>query len=139
MRFAILVVLVAALLIGSEWTYRSFFRPVDPPTPEMLVFAERLKRVGLLDRFYPVRHGFRHSEVTANGAYQLRNFPLPVSVSACPTEALAEAHRQSIERSPNLIGPVRNGNLVIWFPLWGEDTKEMMSRVLEEFKEMPSK
>lgn len=129
MRYALLAVVLAALLVAGEWTYRSFLRPVDPPTPEMLALGARLKEAGLLDRFYSVRHGFRHSEVSAHGAYQLKNFPLPVSVSACPTEEAAEAHRQAIERSPNLVSPVRNGHLVIWFPMWADDTKEMMARV----------
>jgi hypothetical protein len=135
MRYVILAALLAAILIGGEWTYRSFLRPIDPPTPEMLALSERLKEAGLLERFYSVRHGFRHSEVLANGAYQLKNFPLPVSVSACPTEEAAEAHRQAIEHSPNLVGAIRNGRLVIWFPMWGDDTKEMMTRVSSVFRE----
>lgn len=130
MRYALVIVLVALLLVAGEWTYRSFLRPIDPATPEMLALGERLKQDGLLDRFYSVRHGFRHSEVSAHGAYQLKNFPFPVSVSACPTEAAAEAHRHAIASSPNLVRPVRSGRLVIWFPMWGEDTKEMMERVV---------
>jgi len=130
MRYALAIVLVALLLVAGEWTYRSFLRPIDPATPEMLALGERLKQAGLLDRFYSVRHGFRHSEVSAHGAYQLKNFPLPVSVSACPTVAAAEAHHQAIASSPNLVGPLRSGRLVIWFPMWGDDTKEMMQRVV---------
>jgi len=130
MRYALVVFMVALLLVAGEWTYRSFLRPIDPATPEMLALGERLKQAGLLDRFYSVRHGFRHSEVSAHGAYQLKSFPLPVSVSACPTEEAAEVHRQAIAQSPNLVGTVRSGRLVIWFPMWGDDTKEMMERVV---------
>lgn len=130
MRYALLLVLLAVLAIAGEWAYRSFLRPIDPPTPDMIALGERLQKAGLLDRFYPVRHGFRHSEVSAHGAYQLKNFPLPVSISACPTEAAAEANREAIERSPNLVNPIRSGRLVIWFPMWGDDTKEMMARVV---------
>jgi hypothetical protein len=130
MRYALLIVLLALLLVAGEWTYRTFLRPIDPATPEMLALGDRLKQAALLDRFYSVRHGFRHSAVSAHGAYQLKNFPLPISVSHCPTEEAAEVHRQSIARSPNLVGAVRNGRLVIWFPMWGDDTKEMMDRVV---------
>jgi hypothetical protein len=129
MRYALFAVLVAVLAVGGEWIYRTFLRPVDPPTPEMLALGEHLKAAGLLGRFYPVRHGFRHSYVSAAGAYELINFPLPVSVSACPTEAAAEAHRQAIERSPHLVNQIRKGHLVIWFPMWGDDTHEMMGKV----------
>lgn len=130
MRYALLIAVLAILLVGGEWTYRSFLRPIDPATPDMLALGDRLKQAGLLDRFYSVRHGFRHSQVSAHGAYQLKDFPLPVSVSACPTEEAAELHRQAIAHSPNLVGPVRSGRLVIWFPMWGDDTKEMMNRVV---------
>lgn len=129
MRYALLVVLLAVAAVAGEWTYRSFLRPIDPPTPEMLALGEHLKKAGLLARFYPVRHGFRHVEVSAHGAYELKDFPLPVSVSACPTDEAAEVRRQAIARSPNLIGPIRRGRLVVWFPTWGDDTKEMMGRV----------
>lgn len=130
MRYVLLIAALVLLLIGGEWTYRSFLRPIDPPTPEMLALGDRLKQADLLDRFYSVRHGFRHSEVTAHGAYKLKDFPLPVSVSACPTEEAAELHREAIARSPNLVDPVRSGRLVIWFPMWGNDTKKMMDRVV---------
>ena len=129
MRYALLAILLAALMFVGEWTYRSFLRPVDPPTPEMVALGEHLKAAGFLARFYPVRHGFHHSQVSAHGAYELTSFPLPVSVSACPTEEAAEAHRQAIERSPNLLNPTRKGRLVIWFPMWGDDTSEMMVKV----------
>jgi len=58
MRYALLAVLVAVLAMGGEWIYRTFMRPVDPPTLEMLALGEYLKAAGLLARFYPVRHGF---------------------------------------------------------------------------------
>lgn len=129
MRYIFLALLIGVLLFAGEWVYRSFMRPVDPPTPEMLALGEHLRSAGLLARFYPVRHGFRHSQVLAHGAYELVNFPLPISVSASPTEAAAEAHRLAIERSPNLLNPTRIGRLVIDFPMWGEGTEEMMSKV----------
>jgi hypothetical protein len=131
MRYALLFVLLAILLVAGEWIYRSFLRPIDPPTPEMLALGERLKQAGLLERFYSVRHGYRHSRVSAAGAYQLKEFPLPVSVSACPSAEAAEAHLQAIARSPNQVNPLRNGHLVIWFPMWGDDTEEMMGRVIK--------
>lgn len=130
MRNVLLIALLALVLVGGEWTYRSFLRPIDPATPDMLALGDRLKQAGLLDRFYSDRHGFPHSEVSAHGAYQLMNFSLPVLVSACPTEEAAEIHRHAIARSTNLVGPVRSGRLVIWFPMWGDDTKQMMDRVV---------
>jgi hypothetical protein len=129
MRYFLFALLLGALLFTGEWVYRSFLRPVDQPTPEMLALGEHLKSAGLLARFYPVRHGFRHSQVLAHGAYELVNFPLPVSVTACPTEAAAEAYRGRVERSPNLLNPTRIGRLVIDLPMWGEGTEEMMGKV----------
>ena len=129
MRYILVIVLLVVASVAGEWTYRSFLRPIDPPTPEMVALGENLKKAGLLVRLYPVRHGFRHGEVSAHGAYELKDFPLSVSVSVCPTDEAAEVHRQAIARSPNLISPIRKGRLVIWFPMWGDDTKEMMGRV----------
>jgi hypothetical protein len=129
MRYFLLALLLGVLAYSGEWVYRSFLRPVDPPTPEMLALGDHLKTAGLLARFYPVRHGFRHSQVSAHGAYEPVNFPLPISVSASPTDVAAEAHRQAIERSPNLFNPTRIGRLVVWFPMWGNGTEEMMDRI----------
>ena len=134
MRYAVLLVLVLATAFAGEWIYRSFLRPVDPPTAQMLALERHLNTRGIKVSIYPVRHGFPHSSVVSSAAYKIDSFPLSVSVSQSPDELAAEAQLQAILRSPNLMYPVRNGRLVIFFPMWGDDTAAEVSRFTAEFK-----
>lgn len=133
MHIAIYVLLTILVLYSGEWIYRSFLRPVDPPTPQMLALAKHFNDVGLKGHIYPVRHMFWHKAVTASGAFQIDGYPLPVAIVHCPSEPTAEAHLRSIEISPNLTHPHRNGLLLLNLPMWGNDTGEMSARVVDAF------
>jgi hypothetical protein len=80
--------------------------------------------------FYPVRHGFSHSSVTAIIAYKINGFPVPFTVADCPSEAAAESRLQS---TPPERFAQRSGSLVIEFPMWGDDTRAMVERVSKVF------
>jgi hypothetical protein len=134
MRYVVLLALAITIAFAGEWIYRSFLRPIDQPTEEMLALERHMKKKGVKVSLYPVRHGFSHSSVVAHGAFRIENFPLPVSVSQSPSEAAAESHLQSIQRGPNLMFPARNGRLVIFFPMWGEDTAAFAKQFTTEFK-----
>ncbi|WP_457426449.1 hypothetical protein [Roseateles sp. P5_E7] len=133
MKTGLIVVLLAGLLWLSETTYRLFLRPVDPPTATMLALADHFNARGIKGHIYAVRHGYRHSEMTAAAAFQIDGFPLPISFDDCPNEVAAEALYQAIQRSPNLTHPQRNGTLVLNLPMWGDDTDAMAARVREAF------
>jgi hypothetical protein len=134
MRYAIVFVLLVAVAFASEWVYRSFLRPIDQPTGEMVALERHMNKKGIKVSLYPVRHGFSHSSVTAHAAFAIENFPLPVSVSQSPSETAAELHLQAIQRGPNLMFPARNGRLVIFFPMWGDDATAEANRFTTEFK-----
>ncbi|MBF5039199.1 hypothetical protein INP77_06815 [Methylophilus sp. 13] len=130
--FFIAVFLVIALIVG-EWIYRGFLRSVEQPTPQMLALANHLNEQGIKGHIYPVRHGFRHTEVSAAAAFQIEGFPLPIAIEQCPNEAAAEAHLVSLKASPNLMHPQRNGLIVVNLPMWGDDTTEMATKVSNAF------
>lgn len=133
MRVIFFAVLAACLMIGGEWAYRTFLRPLDPLAPEVVALAEHFKQDGISVRPYAVRHGYRHSKVLAAAALEIIRFPLPVAVELCPTEGSAEEHLQAILRSPNLMHPRRNGRLVMYLPMWGDDTGAMAVKVENSF------
>jgi hypothetical protein len=133
MRYVAIVVILIVLAVGGEWLYRSFLRPIAQPPMELKALGEHFLSLGLPSSFYAVRHGYRHSEVLAAGAYQFKGFSLPASISVCPSEAAAAAHRAKIAASPNLMHPVQNGRLVLFFPMWGADTEAMAAKVTAAF------
>ena len=138
MRPGITAVAVIALLAGGEWVYRSFLRPIDPLRPEVLALAQHFRAGGLDVRPYPVRHGFRHSYVSAAAAFEIPGFPLVVAIDVCPTTDAAEARLRSVALSPNLTHPARNGRIVMYLPMWGNDTGVMAQRIQESFSSFPT-
>src|SRR5450432_1319610 len=113
MRTLICVVSVLVALYVGEWTYRTFLRPIDQPTGALRALATHFSTSGLPENFYPVRHGFRHSSVTAVIAYKINEFPVPFGVVDCPSEAAAESRLQS---TPPAWLAQRNGALSSNFP-----------------------
>lgn len=129
-----LFALIIAIAFGGEWVYRSFLRPIDQPTGEMLALERHMNQRGIKVSLSPVRHGFSHASMLAHGAFRIESFPLPVSLSQSPAEAAAERHLQQTVRSPNLMHPARNGSLVIAFPMWGEDAIAVTKQFTAEFE-----
>jgi hypothetical protein len=80
MRVLIGTISVSLALYAGEWTYRGFLRPVDQPTSALRAVATHFSMSGVLGDFYPVRHNFRHSSVTAVIAYKTNDSPLPFTV-----------------------------------------------------------
>jgi hypothetical protein len=58
MRISIIVIFIAVAGFAGEWTYRCFFRAVDPLQPEVLALAEHFKKTGIEVNSYAARHGF---------------------------------------------------------------------------------
>ena len=133
MKLALFAVVAIVLLVAGEWLYRTFFRAVDPLTAQVVALAEHFRRTGIPVRPYSVRHGYRHSQVTAAAALEISGFPLPVVVTQCPTESAPEAHFLAVKGSPNLMYPQRNGTLVMDLPMWGDGTEEMAKKVSNAF------
>ncbi|UHQ19090.1 hypothetical protein LVB87_12990 [Lysobacter sp. KIS68-7] len=133
MRWLWIVVAVGVLAMFGDFTYRTFLRPIDPPTEGMRALASHFHSEGIGGRLYPVRHGFRHSRVIAAGAFEVENFPLPIGLIECATDA--EASRLSARRPdlPESLQPVRNGRLVMDFPGWGDDGGGMAGRLARAF------
>jgi hypothetical protein len=133
MRIAIIIAIVAVLAFAGEWTYRSFVRPIDPLPPEVLALAKHFDQSGIKVRPYPVRHGFRHSQVLAAAAFEIAGFPLPIGVVLCPTEQSAIERLEAVKRNPNLLPAARNGRLVMDLSMWGDDTADMAGKVESVF------
>jgi hypothetical protein len=133
MKIFFIAVFLAISLIVGEWIYRGFLRSVDQPTPQMLALANHFNEQGIKGHIYPVRHGFRHTDVSAAAAFQIDGFPLPIAFEQCPNEAAAEAHLVSVKASSNLMHSQRNGLLILNLPMWGDDTTEMANKVSNAF------
>ncbi|MCL1038017.1 hypothetical protein L2750_12740 [Shewanella submarina] len=133
MRFTVLIAIALLLAFGGEWIYRSFLRPIDPLASDATALAEHFNRNGIQVRPYPIRHGFRHSEVLSVAGYEISGYPLPVVVEFCTTEAAATEKLQMIKASPNLAHYAKNGRLVMSLPMWGDDTDPMATKVKNVF------
>jgi len=132
-RFFLIFSLVM-VTVGTPWIYRTFFRPIDPLTSEVLALAQHFQKGGLNVRPYAVRHGLPHTMVKAAAAFEIIGFPLPISVDECPTTAAAVQHFATVAVSPNLTHPMRNGDLVMYLPMWGSDADPEARRVSELFR-----
>lgn len=132
-RILILFGGIFVLFVGF-WIYRTFLRPVDPLQPEILELSNHFNESGLNVRPYAVRHGFSHSVVVAASGFQINDFPLAIMVDLCPNVQSAQEHYLSVKESPNLMHPHRNGRLVLYLPMWGDDTKNMANKVIRIFK-----
>ncbi len=135
MRRFWLVIPMIGFAVTGPWLYRTFLRPVDPLQQEVLALAGHFKKNGLDVKPYPVRHGFSHSEVTAAAAFEIQGFPLVIAVDKCPTSQAADQRLQAIMRSPNLTHPLRNGDLVLYLPMWGDDTQRELRRIEDIFRD----
>jgi hypothetical protein len=134
MRRIWFVIPVVALGMAGPSLYRTFLRPVDPLQPNVVALAQHFERSGLNVRPYAVPHGFSHSEVTAAAVFEITGFPLEISVDQCPSAQAAELHLDAIAHSPNLTHPLRNGNLVMYLPMWGDDTQREARRIEDIFR-----
>ena len=133
MRNALLVLLAVFTLYFGEWIYRSFLRPIDKPTQSMISLAKHFNDVGLKGHLYPVRHGYRHTQITAASAFQIDGYSLPIVLEECSNEFVAANHLSVIQASPNLTHGQRNDLLVLNLPMWGDDTDTMATRVTNAF------
>lgn len=133
MRHAVLLVLVVALAFSTEWVYRTLLRPVDQPTPRMDALAAHFNAHGLKGHQYAVRHGYRHSQMSAAAAFEIEGFPLPVSIAECPDEVSAQACLHAVRANPKLVRPARNGLLVMHLPMWGDGSAPMANKVQHLF------
>jgi hypothetical protein len=129
---------VILALWGGEWIYRGFIRPVDPLTSDTLALALHFEKSGIPVRPYAVRHNFRHTEMSAAAAFEIKGFPLPVSIDVCPNAAVAANHLLAVSVSPNLMHPMLNGRLVMYLPMWGEGTDGMAQKVEQAFSSFHS-
>jgi hypothetical protein len=139
MKLALLAFILVTTAVIGDWVYRSFFRPIDPLQPEVLALAEHFNRNGINVTPYAVRHGFKHSEVVASAALQIDAYPLPISIDLCPNEVAAESFLHTIAASPNLMHPQRNQRLVMYLPMWGNDTDAMAAKVKGVFSSFQPK
>lgn len=129
MKLALLAFILVSAAVLGEWGYRSFLRPTDPLQPEVLALADHFDRNGINVTPYAVRHGFKHSEVLASASLQIDTYPLAISIDLCPNEVAAESFLQQIAASPNLMHPQRNQRLVMYLPMWGQDSDATAAKV----------
>jgi hypothetical protein len=128
-KLIIALVLTGVLLFVGEWIYRGFLRPIDPLRPDLMALAEHFRSSGIDVRPYPVRHGYRHSQVTAAAAFEIKGFPLPVSIDVCPNATAAATRLNRVAVSPNFGSPMQNGRLVMYLAEWGDGTADMARKV----------
>jgi hypothetical protein len=128
-KLTIALVLTGVLLFVGEWVYRGFLRPIDPLTPDVLALAEHFRSSGIDVRPYSVRHGYRHSVVIAAAAFEIKGFPLPVSIDVCPDAVAAATRLARVAVSPNSGSYLQNGRLVMYLASWGNDTADMARKV----------
>ena len=128
------LVLVVALAFAVEWAYRNFLRPVEPMAPEIAALAAHFNASGIQVRPYAVRHGYRHSEVLSVAAFEIVGYPLAVTLVVTPNEQSAANMLARTAASPNLTHAQRNGLIVMDLPMWGDDTKDMATKVTNAFQ-----
>jgi hypothetical protein len=78
-------------------------------------------------------------DVVASAALQIDAYPLPISIDLCPNEVAAESFLHTIAASPNLMHPQRNQRLVMYLPMWGNDTDAMAAKVKGVFSSFQPK
>jgi hypothetical protein len=135
MKIAALVILIVCIGFVSEWTYRTFFRPIVPLEPVVNQMVAFFKANGIEVRPYAVRSMFPYSEVSSVAALEIKGYPLPISLIICPNEEAALKQLASAKLNQNLLHPTKNGLVVMNLPMWGEGTEEMASRVVSVFSQ----
>jgi len=133
MRYILVLISVLALLWVGQFTYTLFVRPIDQPTTELVGLEKHFNEQDIIGYIYPVRHSFSHSKVLATAAFAIKDYPLPFSLIACKSEIEAIAFASQLEGLPNELQPVRNGNIVLSFITWGDDTIDMANSVKNAF------
>lgn len=133
MRYSVYIVLALFAAFAGEWLYRSFLRPIEPLAPEAIALADHFRKSGIQVRPYPVRHGFRHSQVLSVAGFEIVGYPLAIVVALCPSEASAIQQLSRVRASPNLTHSNRNGRLVIYLPMWGDDAIPMAVKIVDAF------
>jgi hypothetical protein len=131
--------MLAVLAYPGEWLYRSFIRPIDPLSPEIIALADHFNRNGIKVAPYAVRHDARHSELKAVAAFKLPDFPIPFLIFACPDELSAAARLDIIKRNPDAKHAERNGRLVMDLSLWADDDEERAAKVTAVFNRFDSR
>lgn len=134
MRTLSALVLVTVLATAGEWAYRNFLRPIEPLAPEIVALAAHFNASGIQVRPYSVRHGYRHSEVSSVAAFEIVGFPFAVSLVVTQNEQSAANMLVRTAASPNLANAQRNGLIVMDLPMWGDDTKDMATKVTNAFQ-----
>ena len=135
MKIAALVILIVCLGFVSEWTYRTFFRPIAPLEPVVNQIAAFFNANGIEVRPYAVRSMLPSSEVSSAAALEIKGYPLPISLIVCSNETAAIKQLESTKRSKNLLHPTRNGLVIMNLPMWGEGTEELASKVVSVFSQ----
>jgi hypothetical protein len=133
MRWLWIVIGFGVIAMFGDFTYRTFLRPIDPPTAGMRAMASHFHREGIAGRLYPVRHGYRHSRVVAAAAFEVEDFPLPVSLTEYATDAEAERRAARRPDLPDGLQPIRNGRLVMNFWAWGDEGNGMAGKLARAF------
>lgn len=133
MKHGLKITLMVSLFLAGIWAYRAVFPPIDPLTADTLALAKHFRDSGIPVRPYAVRNGFSHSVVVAAAAMEIKGFPLPVSIDVCPNAVVAASHLLAVKASPNLMHPMSNGRLIMYFPMWGDDTDIMAKKVEQAF------
>jgi len=135
MKIAALVILTVCLGFISEWTYRTFFRPIAPLEPIVNQMAAFFNANGIEVRPYAVRSMVPYSEVSSAAALEVKGYPLPISLIVCPNEEAALKQLESAKLNENLLYPTKNGLVVMNLSMWGEGTEEMANRVVSVFSQ----
>jgi hypothetical protein len=134
MSFFTYLVLFVLVLFAAEWVYRVFFRQIDQPTNQLIALAEHFKNVGLSGHIYPIRHGYKHSRLTACAGFEIKQFPFPVVINHYTPEAIAGFNIATEKNNRNLKQIYQNGTLFMDLSMWGGDIEAMAARVITAFE-----
>ena len=134
MRPSLILVGIALLVFVGYFAYPLWIRPIDQPTRQLLGLEAHFNAHGIPGHLYAVKHTFSHTKIKAAGAYEIKDYPLPVSLLSCTTEAEAIARSAHDPNYPEALQPIRNGVLVLSFIMWGDDTYDMAQSVKNAFQ-----
>jgi hypothetical protein len=133
MRYIIILLTIVTLFWFGKFAYTLLIRPIDKPTFEIKNIGVYFNRNNILGHLYPVRHSFSHSRILAVAAFEIEDFPFPFGLTDCATEQEAiriSAHRADL---PEELQSIRNGNVVLDFLAWGDDTVIEAKKIKELF------
>lgn len=133
MRYIIILVATAILIWVIQFSYIYWIRPVSQPTNELRKLETYFNDQKIIGHIYAVQHGFSHSKVLAVAAFEIKDFPLPFGLTEYTTTQHAITFSTPRSDLPTELQPVRNGNLVLNFMSWGDDTYSKAQSVKEIF------